>query len=357
MFWSRRLPLWALIDLARSARHALTSGLFLRDVMDLLASKGTRPVRRVAGRIGKDLKAGWSFDDALRKQESYFPPLFVSLATVGEESGHLPEVLHELEKYYILQQKLRRDFLNSISWPVIQFVSAVLIVALLILVLGELPTAGPQGGKFDALGMGLLGARGALIFLGWVGGTLVGVTAAFLVLKKLLRKRAVVERVLLLVPAVGPCLRAMALTRFCIAGRLMLETSLSIFKSLRLAFLATDNAAFIQRYPAVEASLRQGNGITTSFERARVFPTKFMSAMAVAEESGRLPETLRYQGEEYDDEMRRRLGWLTRLAGGLIWLAVAAVIILVIVRIYGNYIGIIDALSDPFQRGAGPPRP
>ena len=351
MFWSRRLSLTALIDLCRSMRFALHSGLMLRDVMDLLAAKGLRPVRPVAARISKDLKAGWGLQDALKKQEHAFPPLFVNLATVGEESGNLPEVLGELEKYYVLQQRLRRDFLNQITWPLVQFVLAVVLVTLLIYILGVLPAQGHKGERFDALGLGLLGPRGALIFFTSVTGTLVAAVTLFLVLKRLLRRRAVVERALLAVPGVGPCLRAVALTRMCVAGRLMLETSLSIFKALRLMFVATDNAAFIREYPRVEASLRQGNAIAASFGRARVLPEKFLSAVAVAEESGRLPETLRYQGEEYDDEMRRRLAWLTRVAGGVVWLCVAAVIITVIFRIFINYIGLIDQLQNPFQRG------
>src|SRR5947209_10131721 len=100
LFFSKRLPLSALIDLCRSMRYSLGAGLMLRDVMDLLAGKGTRPIRPVAAKISKDLKAGWSLQDALNKQQAAFPPLFIALTTVGEESGNLPEVLGELEKYY-----------------------------------------------------------------------------------------------------------------------------------------------------------------------------------------------------------------------------------------------------------------
>ena len=155
-----------------------------------------------------------------------------------------------------------------------------------------------------------------------------------------LRRRAVIERLLLLIPGIGPCLRALALARFCIAARLMLETSLSVLKTLRLAFQATDNAAFAAVVPVVETSLRQGNSITASFSKGRIFPTNFLSAVGVAEESGRLPEIFRHQGEEYDDEARRRLNWLTRLSSGLVWLGVAAVIITCILNIFMNvYLG------------------
>src|SRR5271166_2499582 len=163
--FSRRLPLGALIDLCRSMRYSLNSGLMLRDTMDMLAAKGTRPIRPVAAKICTDLKAGWSLQDALKKQENVFPPLFVALCTVGEESGNLPEVLGELEKYYILRLKLRREFLSQISWPVIQFIAAILIVAGLILILGILPKKDSREEPLDPLGMGLIGPEGAIKFL------------------------------------------------------------------------------------------------------------------------------------------------------------------------------------------------
>jgi type II secretory pathway component PulF len=341
--FSRTLPVAALIDLCRSLRYSLTSGIMLRDVMDLLSHKGTRPVRPVAARISKDLKAGWSLQDALRKQEDAFPPLFVALTAVGEETGNLPEVLLELERYYELQQKLRREFWSQISWPLVQFVASILIVTILIYVLGIIAYSRPGRPPIDALGLGLYGDRGAVIFLGSVTATLLAGALGFLLVKRLLRRRALVERFLLSLPALGPCLRAMAMARFCVAGRLMLETNLSVIKMLRLAFVATDNAAFLAAVPKVEGSLRQGNSITTALTTTGVFSEKFLAAVAVAEESGRLPESLRYQAEEYDDESRRRLAFLTRVTSSLVWLAVSAVIITCIFRIFTIvYIGNIE---------------
>ncbi len=338
MLLFQRLGLADLIELCRAMRYPLSSGLTLVDVMTLLSTHGTARIRPLAAKMLKQLKAGWSLPDALAKVGDLVPPLFISLATVGEESGNLPEVLAELENYYILQQKLRREFLDQSASPVLQFVAAGGIVTLLIFIMGLLPgIPGPRGNvKVDPLGLGLIGARGAGIFFFSVTGTLAGLAALWWGLKRLLRRRAMVERVLLAIPMLGPCRRALAIARFSLAGRLMLETSLSIRKTLRLAFLATDNAAFVAVFPKVETSLRRGNSIASSFTEARLFPERFLSAVGVGEESGKLPETLRYQTTEYDDEARRRLHWLTRLCGWLVWLTVAGVIIWCIFNIFTN---------------------
>jgi type IV pilus assembly protein PilC len=342
-FASKRLSVADLIELCRAMRFSLASGLMLREVMELLATRGTRRIRAVASEVVKELKAGWGLQEALNKHQESFPPLFLAMAAVGEESGNLPEVLGELEKYYTQQQKLRREFVSEITWPVFQVVFAVLVIAGLILVVELLGLKDTKGNPYDPLGLGLYGERGALLFLQFAAFLVLGVWILFLVLRRLLRRRAIVERFLFRIPLIGPCLRAIVLTRFCVALRFMLETNLPIMKAIRLSLQATDNAAFVTTAPAAEASLRKGNGVATSLTQCQLFPESFISAVVVGEESGRLPEILRHQGDEYDDAARRRLNLLNKVASWLVWLGIAFLMIFTILSIFKTaYMGNIE---------------
>jgi type IV pilus assembly protein PilC len=330
----RRLSIKDLIDLCRSMRYSLSSGLTLRDVMDLLTTNGPPRLRPVAAQISKELKAGWSLQDAIAKQSSVFPPIFLALVTVGEESGNLPEVLSELEKYYRVQQKLRREFIDQISWPVVQLVLAIFVIAALIVILDFVAKLNPgTEATVDPLGIGLRGTQGAIIFLAVVFGSFAALAIVFVVLKILLRRRAIVEKALLHLPGFGPCIRAIALTRFCVALHLMLETSLSVRKTLRLALVATDNLAFTSAQGAVESALTRGETITAALTSCHVFPAHFLGVVAVAEESGRLPEVLRNQAEDYDEEARRRLSFVNKLFSYAIWFMILGVLGFAIIRI------------------------
>ncbi len=334
-FFSRRLSIKDLIDLCRSMRYSLASGLTLRDVMDLLATNGPPRLRPVAAQISKELKAGWSLQDAIGKQAHVFPPLFLALVTVGEESGNLPEVLTELEKYYRVQQKLRREFIDQISWPVIQLCMAIFVIAGLIWALAFVKSLNPGSeATDDPLGLGLVGTKGALTFLGIVFGSIAALIIGFLVLRRLLRRRAIVEKLLLRLPAYGACIRAIALTRFCVALHLMLETSMSVRKTLKLALMATDNLAFSSTQGKVESALSRGETITSALSSCNVFPSHFLGVIAVAEESGRLPEVLRNQAEEYDEEARRRLTVVNKIFSYVIWIGIAVFLAFAIFSIF-----------------------
>src|SRR4051812_7186063 len=98
-----RLPLPDLVDLCRALRHNLGAGLPLVKVMRQQSERGRPGVRRVAARLSERLQTGSSLSDALDAEGNAFPPLFVALVKVGEETGHLPDIFGELEQYYQLE--------------------------------------------------------------------------------------------------------------------------------------------------------------------------------------------------------------------------------------------------------------
>jgi type IV pilus assembly protein PilC len=328
-----KLPLTDLIELCRVLKHYLGSGLTLRDVFKQQARRGPLRVRPVASRISEDLEQGVDLEAALGKERAAFPPLFLSLAVVGEQSGNMPEVFGELERYYLMQQSLKRMFLMQIAWPVVQFFLAVFVIAGLIFILGIIAES-TNSKALDPLGLGLTGGKGALIFLCLVFGFLFVVAATYYVVTRHLKQKASIDRMVLSIPVFGPCFRALALSRFCLALKLTTETGMSITRAVKLAMTATGNAAYEAGQSHVRATLKAGDDLTKALWDRRLFPEDFQNIISVAEDSGRLHDVLEHQTEHYQDEARRRLFILTQVASWGVWLFVAILIIVAIFRIY-----------------------
>lgn len=341
MLLSRRLSLGNLSEMCRTLRHYLHAGLTLRDAFRAMSRKGRPAVRQVCDRISEGLEKGESLEDCLKQKEAVFPPLFVGLVVVGEHTGMLVEVFAELEKYYTLQLKLRRDFISRITWPVIQFVTATLVLAGMILILGLLAR---PGSTFDLLGLGLLGERSALIFLGTIYGTLAVLAVFFYVVRGVLRHGAF-DQFLLRVPALGPCMEAIALARFCMAMRLTMDTAMPIGQALALSLRGTANNAFAARVKPVQQAIRRGDDLVEALGETRLFPEEFMAALTVGEESGQVPEVMRRLAEQYFEESGRRLSALSTVAAYGVWLLVAAMIVTAIFRIALTYINEINKLT------------
>jgi type IV pilus assembly protein PilC len=339
MLLSTVVPLDSLVLLCRALRHGLSAGLSLLDVFRQQSLKGPATVRPVAAEITGYLEKGGSLEDALKEHPERFPPLFLALASVGEQTGHLPEVFHELEKYFVLQQQLRRQFLQQIAWPVFQFVAAIGVIAALILILGLIA---PGGKGIDMFGVGT-GPEGATRFLLIVFAFFAIGFGAYLFVTRTMKQKPAVDLFLLRVPAVGPTLEALVLSRFCLAMRLTLGAGLAPKPALRGSLRATGNALYASRVEAALPALQRGNDFTEMLAQTRLFPEEFLNIVATGEEAGRLPEVMGHQAEYYQEEAARRMKILTALAGWGVYAFVAVMIIWAIFRIYGTYIGILNS--------------
>jgi type IV pilus assembly protein PilC len=341
MLFSRRLPLPALIQLCRSLKHNLDAGIMLRDVFRQQAQRGPASVRPVADRIAQALTEGDNLATALHREKALFPPLFLSLTEVGEETGNLPEVCGELEKYYQLQRKFWQQFISQSILPVLQFVAATFVIALLLVILGWIADVN-RTKPMDPLGLGLTGARGAVVFLVTIYGTLAALVAGYAILGRSLEQKAMVDRVLLRLPVIGPFLWDLCLNRFCVGLRLTMDSSMPMADALDLSLRATGNAAFISKGRVIRNSIMSGDDLTTALTRCKLLPVDFVNIIAVAEEGGRVPEVMANQAHYYEEEATRKLAVLTRVAGFGIWLFVAILIIMAIFRIAGIYINALN---------------
>jgi type II secretory pathway component PulF len=254
------------------------------------------------------------------------------MSAVGDRAGTLPEVLEHLGNFYHAQHRLRHQFLRQITLPVLQLIAAVFVIAALIFILGFI--ADLQGSKpIDPLGLGLTGGRGALLFLAGFWGGVALLAVAFVALSRFAEGRAAVDAFLLRLPLVGPCLRTLALARLCLGLHATLETGMPLRDALRLAFEGTGNAAFAHCNAAVWNAIQDGCDLAAALTRCPWLTEDFLAVVAVAEESGRIPEVLARQGKRYEEQAADALAVLARLAGFAVWVFVAALIILAILRL------------------------
>lgn len=329
--FSRQLSQSSLIELCRGLRHYLAAGLTVRDALKHLSTKGDAPTRAVVMRLFARVEKGDSLESAIAAEKAYFPTLFHSLAGLGEQTGNLPEVFGELEKYFRLQSKLRLYFLAKIAIPMIELLAGIVIVAFIIWFFGQVMPEGMTG--FDPLGLGMRGTSGAVFFLAVTLGSLAAILLGISIGRRILRS-GMVDALLLGVPVIGPCLRALAMSRYCLAQRLTLETALSMPKAVRLSLRATDNAAFVAGAEKIVPRLRKGETLADSLAPTGLFPTEFLHVITVGEESGKLPEVLEQQATQYEEESNLRMTILSWAVAALVFLFVVLAVGTVVIRFF-----------------------
>jgi len=337
--FSSQIPLASLAALCQSLRVSHGAGLTLVHTFSQQAKKGPLAARAVCQRITERLKDGDSLEEALRDESRAFPNLFISMVSVGEQSGNLPEIFRALEEYYREQLTLRRDFIARSIWPVVQFVGAIVVITLLILIRGML-SANPET-AFDPIGLGV-GPLGALKFLLLIAIFLTVLFGGYFLATRVLGKTATVHRLLLAIPVVGPCVQALALTRLSLAMSLTLDTSLPTTKAMRQSLAATGNGAYEACGTSVAAAVKDGETVGTALRNTGMFPDEFVAAVENAEETGQIPEVMERQSQQYQELASLRMRTLTTAASFAVWAGVAILIIWAILRIAFSIKGVYD---------------
>src|SRR5262245_12183120 len=138
LFSSSKCPLPALVAWCRTLHHSLSAGLDVVKIFKSQAKSGPRALRDVAADVAGKLGKGKSLEDAFEAHRGRFPPLFLELVAVGEQTGRLEDTFRELEAYYESLLGVQRNFRAQMMYPAIQFVLAVLIISGLIFILGIL---------------------------------------------------------------------------------------------------------------------------------------------------------------------------------------------------------------------------
>jgi type IV pilus assembly protein PilC len=113
-----------------------------------------------------------------------------------------------------------------------------------------------------------------------------------------------------------------------------------------LALRATGNDHYIQHSDQIVADIAAGQPIHVAFAGSRAFPIEFLDALEVAEESGSLVESMGRLSNRYEEEAESAVRTLATIFGFAVGLLVMGIIVLMIFRLAGFYLGTINSLLD-----------
>ncbi|MBN2577589.1 MAG: type II secretion system F family protein [Pirellulales bacterium] len=342
MIFSPRISLRNVGQLCRRAAIAYEAGLDARSIWAKEAQRAGGAARRPLEIVSRSVAAGDSLSEAFFAAGNYFPPLMGELIAVAEQTGRFDAVFKQLAENYQEQLQVRRQFLATIAWPMIQLGLALGVIGLFIWISGFIRQM--TGSDFDPLGWGLYGAKGVVIYL-LILAALGGIIFVFL---QAVRRGAFwirpVQRFVLRVPLLGGAVNKILLARLTWSLYLTFDAGMEIRRAVRISLHSTNHATYLDPLASIDRMLEQGNSLHESFLQARCFPRDLLDAVAVGEESGRLAETFALQNRQYRDQARSGSASLAVFAGIVIWVLVAALIIYMIFHLF------VTAYLQPIQK-------
>jgi type IV pilus assembly protein PilC len=340
MIGQPRIGTKQLATLCRRMAMSLSAGVDVRTVWAREAGNARGAPRRRYSEISDEVARGSSISDSIEHTGNYFPEFFRRLVKVGEESGHLPEVLRQLAEHYEHQVQLRRNLRLALTWPMIELGLALGVVGVLIYVMGAIPQLAKA--KIDILGFGLTGSQGLVTYLAILGAIGFGLFLVYRATTRGVLWVAPIQRLLMLVPKLGGALETFAMARLAWAMHVTLNSGMDVRSAMKMSLASTENVLYTRHIDRVLSSIRSGHEIHEALADAGDFPVHFIDAVQVGEESGQLVESMGNLSAQYQHEARAAMSTITVLLGVLVTALIAGVIIFLIFRVFSFYSGVLN---------------
>ena len=326
------MPDGVLAELLGRIAIATSAGIDTRRAWANEAAHAPARWRPALEEVARSLAGGGTLTESLAAAGATFPPVVQGMLAAGEEAGCEPDVCRELAAQCRRSAQVARQLRQSLIKPAIQAVVAVAAVSVLILM---------AGGSFDMLGLGLRGVPGVITFLTIVAAAgLAGWLACVAALRSW-QRRGVVRHLVARLPVIGKAAADAELAAWCRAASLASGIGLDVRKMMALTSAVAPGLAI---EPATAAArLRDGLSLTDMLRETKLFPRSLLEAVGVGELTGTTAETLDRLAEQCDDAAARGFAAAARGAGAAVWLAVAAVVVLMIFRLFSTYVGILQA--------------
>jgi len=337
------LPLPLLADVLSRLSVALAAGVDVRRAMASEAARVPRRWQPALEAAAAALGAGEPLAAALGRSIGAVPADVLGMVAVGDRTGRDAETLRDVAAALKESVAARRSLVAAVVPAALRLAVALGVIGLLILISGVM--TGLDGRPLDLLGIGLTGLRGLVIYCLILSGLALTAVLAIPRLVRSWRARGSVRRLLDRLPLLGPAARAGEAARWCRAASLAAGAGLDAGGLVELASRAAPGLALDPH--DIEERLRQGDTLAEALAAAGRLPAEVIDAVGLGELSGTVAESLGRLMPEQLAAARRGYVAAVGVVGAVAWVAVAGLVVLLVFRMLGVYVGILEEAGRP----------
>ena len=293
----------------------------LRAVDQLQRSPPARSFREPLRQLSVELGGGNTFAESLRRIKGWLPEFDIALLQAGETSGRLDVCFDVLADYYEERARVTRQLIGDLLYPVFLMHFAIFILPLPKLF---------QGGNVPLY---LATTFGVLLPIYTI---VIGIIIACQG-QHGERWRALVEKVLEPLPAIGKARRYMALSRLSGSLEALIGAGVTIIEAWELAARACGSPSIRRNVSTWRPELLGGVTPAEMVTASGIFPDTFEHLYSTGEQTGKLDDTLGKLRRLYLEEGTRKMRLATQWYPIFFYLIVATIIAYKIIRFWTDY--------------------
>jgi type IV pilus assembly protein PilC len=348
-FLSGKVKPKVLTTFTRQLATLVDAGLpLLRGLRVLEKQERNVTLKEILGQLAVSIEGGSTFSEALAQHPKVFNRLFVNMVKAGELGGVLEVVLKRLAEFSEKAQKIKGKVKAALFYPI-----AVLIVAIGIMILLMTFVVPKFKDVFAGMGFKL---PGFTLFVMGVSdivknnilatmGVFAVVVIAFLLFIKTNFGRHLWDKFKLHMPALGPLISKVAISRFTRTLGTLVSSGVPILQALTIVRETAGNVIIANAVNKIHESVKEGETITAPMEGSGVFPPMVVSMVDVGEQTGALPEMLMRIADDYDEQVDNAVSAMTSLLEPIMIIFLAVIVGSIVIAMFLPLIQMISNMS------------
>jgi general secretion pathway protein F len=317
-------------QLYHSLAELLRAGITFPSAIGKLRRTAPSSARRALGRIQDELGAGRTVAEACAAARPQIGAMEAAVLSAVERAGKLDRGLDQLASYFESLAVARSSIKAKLAYPIF-----LLIFGVLILNAPKLVTAG-MNAYFTATFGTLAIVAGVLSTLA-LGGMLLLDASVF---------STSADRLVRMLPLVGPMHRAFAMARFCLTYELQLEAGVNALAALQAAANASRSALVRKSAARAAEKVRSGSQVGEQLEDSPGFDPLVVQGIVVGEETGQLDKELKRLSAEQQAKAMARLALVAEWLPRMIYITVLLYLGWKIVMLYDSYLKGVISLTE-----------
>ena len=338
-FKSKGITRKDLINFTFQMQQLTKSGVSILDGLgDLKDSVPEGRMKEMLMGLSDEIQGGKTFSGALAEFPEIFDSVYITLVQVGEESGRISEVLHDMAETLKWHDELIAHTKKIMIYPAIVSVVIIGVVSYLMIALVPelIPFIEDLGGEIPIHTRALLATSS---FLGNYWYLVFGLPITLFILTTQLAKRKpkvrmLIDRLKLRLYIFGPLILKTNLARFANYFAMMYASGITVLDGLKISEMLVNNAVLTQSIRDVRERIADGGQISESFDAVDVYPPLVIRMLKVGENTGNLDEALLNISYFYNREVKENVDKmeaamtpvLTIILGGIMLWIMSAVL-------------------------------
>jgi len=335
----------------RQLSTMVSSGMsLLRALYVIEEQTESEKLKETLTEVRKDVEAGISLSNALRRHPDVFNELYVAMVAAGETGGILEDTLKRVADQLEKDDALRRQVRAAMVYPVliVSFAAIVLLALVTFLVPvfekvfedfgGELPAIT----KFTVALSHLVTDRWYLL----IGGVVLAIVV-FRKWKRSDRGRVQWDRFKLKVPMkIGEIVQKVALARFSRTFAGLVSAGVPMLEAIDITGRTSGNRVIEMAMENVRESVKRGGTLTAPMrEVPEAFPVMVTQMLGVGEETGAIETMLNKVADFYEDQVAAALKALTSILEPVMIILVGAIVGFIVISMYMPMFKVYDSIK------------